>query len=126
VPEINLQIGLDPELQARLDRAHRGYLEHREKAKRAAARKALIKRRHPPVNIVGGYRFPGAPAIDFSPIDPPPEWATASRWVPTGDGSTIEDIPDFLNRISAASRPAATNGTGLVPETGPVSQRVAA
>ena len=30
--------------------------------------KALIKRHHPPVNVVGGHRFPGAPAIDLGSI----------------------------------------------------------
>jgi hypothetical protein len=35
-------------------------------------RAAQIKRRHPPVNILGGYRFPGAPEIDLSPTDLPP------------------------------------------------------
>jgi hypothetical protein len=30
----------------------------------------LIKHHHPPVNIVGGYKFPGAPVIDLSPTAP--------------------------------------------------------
>jgi hypothetical protein len=32
--------------------------------------KALIKRHHPPVDVVGGYRFPDAPNIDISPNAP--------------------------------------------------------
>jgi len=48
---------LDPELAARLERTHRTYAEARAKAKRAAARKALIRRRTPPVNVLGGHRW---------------------------------------------------------------------
>ena len=69
---------LDPELVVRLDRAHAGYFEAQRKAKRTAARRAQIKRRHPPVNVLGGYKFPGAPAIDLSSIDTP-EWAIQSN-----------------------------------------------
>jgi hypothetical protein len=57
---------LDPELTARLERTHRDYVENRQKAKRRAAKQALIKRKHSPVNVLGGYRFPGAPEIDLS------------------------------------------------------------
>jgi hypothetical protein len=89
---------LDPGLVAKLNRAHADYFAARRKAKWHAARAAQIKRHHPPVNILGGYQFSGAPAIDMSPIDPPPEWAITSRWVPTGDGAIAPDIPDFLRR----------------------------
>jgi hypothetical protein len=90
---------LDPELAARLDRAHASYFEAHAKAKRAAERRAVIKPRHPPVNALGGYRFPNAPRIDLSPIAPP-EWAIASRWIPTGDGADVPEIPSFLVRHS--------------------------
>lgn len=63
----------------------------------------IIKRHHPPVNIVGGYRFPGAPVIDLSPTreaelsDPvAPHLSDA-----TSDKSDFADdlsIPDFLRR----------------------------
>lgn len=111
-------IPLEPELVARLARAHAPFEEYLRKAQRAASRKALIKRRHPPVNIVGGYRFPDAPAIDLSPIETP-TWAVASRWEPTGDGSTLEDIAEFLNRRKSSAvqtRPAAKETDNLVPE----------
>jgi hypothetical protein len=65
-------IPLDPEIATRLDRKHADYFEQRRKAKRRAARLAQIKRRHPPVNILDGYRFPNAPEIDLSPTDLPP------------------------------------------------------
>src|SRR5262249_48407082 len=64
---------LDPELAARLERAHRAYVDARAKAKRAAERKALLRRRTPPVNVLGGYKFP---------TEPPSEWAVTSRWKP--------------------------------------------
>jgi hypothetical protein len=103
-------IPLDPELAARLDRKHAELFEPLLKAKRKADRAApaQIKRRHPPVNILGGYRFPGAPALDMSPIDPPPEWAVQSRWTPTGTGDPVSDIPDFLRRGPDRTRRALT------------------
>jgi hypothetical protein len=62
VPEINLRIS--DEVPA--SKANRDFEDHWRKAKRRAARKALIKRKTPPVNVIGGYRFPGAPKIDSS------------------------------------------------------------
>ena len=54
VPEINLRI-----LPVPAPKANRTW----QKAERRATRKALIQYATPPVNIIGGYRFPGAPAI---------------------------------------------------------------
>jgi len=51
-----------PELAARLNRANAAFIELLRK------KKALIKPHHPPVNVLGGYRFPNAPKIDLSPI----------------------------------------------------------
>jgi hypothetical protein len=89
---------LDPELVARLERAHRNYFEHRRRAKRLAARKAQIKRHHPPVNLLGGYRFPDAPEIDLSPLPEPSSWAVSSRWAPAPTATDTPDISDFLRR----------------------------
>src|SRR5262249_58894239 len=89
------------ELAARVDRAHAGYFENLQKARRRAARVALIKKRHAPVNVLSGYRFPNAPVIDLSPL-PTSEWATASRWKPSGAGAEVPDIPEFLRRATAA------------------------
>jgi len=92
---------LDPGFVARLERVHAPYLEARRRAKRAAARRALIKRHHSPVNILGGYRFPNAPAIDLIP-PPATDWAVPSRWIPTtGAGADVPDVPDFLRRTPA-------------------------
>ncbi len=58
MPEINLRI-----LSVPVPKANRTWL----KAERRATRRALIQYTTPPVNIIGGYRFPGAPAIDLRP-----------------------------------------------------------
>jgi hypothetical protein len=112
-------IPLDPELAARLARTHAGFVERRQKAQRAVARKALIKRRTWPVTIIGRRQVPDHPHIDLSPL-PAPEWAIPSRWAPVGDGRDVPPIPDFLLRTPAALRPAAERETGLMPEAGPV------
>jgi hypothetical protein len=62
----------------------------------AAEASCSIKRPDPPVNVVGGYKFPGAPVIDLAPItrsSPPPANDTAVH-----DDSL--DIPEFLRRRS--------------------------
>jgi hypothetical protein len=33
-------------------------------------RKVVIGRTTPPVNVIGGYRFPGAPEVDLRPSAP--------------------------------------------------------
>jgi hypothetical protein len=110
---------LDPELVARLDRAHATYVENRAKTKRSAARRALIKRHHPPVNILGGYRFAGAPVLDLSPIEAP-VWATTSRWKPTGAGADVPSIPEFLCRATAAAPIAAGEEPPPCPAAAPI------
>jgi hypothetical protein len=65
---------------------------------RKQAAECLIQPHHPPVNVLGGYRFAGAPSIDLSPIATAP--APAATAV-VGDGLDIPDdlsIPDFLRR----------------------------
>jgi hypothetical protein len=88
---------LDPELAARLDRAHADYFKARAEAKRAATATAVIRPRDWPIDMLGGYRVPGARRIDLSPMAAP-GWATPSRWKPTGDGAGVPPIPDFLRR----------------------------
>ena len=68
---INLQIEIDAGTSARQERDRAAVEEHRRKAKRAAGRKALLKRRHPPVNVLNGFKFSDAPAIDLSPTAAP-------------------------------------------------------
>jgi hypothetical protein len=91
-------IPLEPELVARLERAHAGHVEDRRKAKRQAQLKALIKRCHPPINLLGGYAFPDAPIADLSPIDvPAPDWSVASRWRPcAAPAGGFPDLPQLL------------------------------
>ena len=58
----------------------------------------LIKRHDPPVNILGGYRFPNAPVMDLGPIEPEPKAdvrVPSPPLVPTDDPLSI---PDFLRR----------------------------
>jgi hypothetical protein len=60
----------------------------------------LIKRDGPPVNIVGGYRFPDAPVIDLNPIEPKSQ-VIALKPAATRPGLVIPDdlsIPAFLLR----------------------------
>jgi hypothetical protein len=108
---------LDPDFAARIARANAHEVEARAKAKRKAQRTATIKRRHSPVNVLGGYRFPSAPTVDLSPTDPPAEWAIQSRWKPAGDGAEVPDIPDFLRRnpISAAIPTRCSEEAATVP-----------
>jgi hypothetical protein len=42
-------------------------------------RTTLIKRTSPPVNVIGGYRFPGAPTVDLAPSPASPKKAPAPR-----------------------------------------------
>jgi hypothetical protein len=56
VPEINLAIPLDPAFVARLARHHA----------QLAEQAAVIGPDGPPANIIGGYRFPNAPAINLN------------------------------------------------------------
>jgi hypothetical protein len=62
----------------------------------------LIQPHHPPVNVVGGYRFPGAPAIDLRPTT---LVASGAHGVVSRDGL---DIPEFLRR--PAQMPAKPQG----------------
>jgi hypothetical protein len=50
----------------------------------------------PPVNIVGGYKFPGAPPVDLNPSNVKPVSARLPAARLLIDGSL--DIPDFLRR----------------------------
>jgi hypothetical protein len=68
------------------------------------ARQCLIQPHHPPVNVLGGYRFPDAPTIDLSPL-PADDTVKRSDWKPCAPIVAIADdlsIPDFLKREPAA------------------------
>jgi hypothetical protein len=79
-------IPLEPVFAARLGKMHGQLLE---KVRHDAEEKALLKRHHPPVNIVGGYRFSIAPEIELSLADP-----VKAEDHDFGNLS----IPDFLRR----------------------------
>jgi hypothetical protein len=69
------------------------------------AARCLIQPHHPPVNFVGGYLFPGAPAIGLSPTK---TFASKPHAVVIDDDL---DIPSFLRR--PALMPAKPQGRGL-------------
>lgn len=62
----NLLLPLDPETAERVNRVNTRFVEAARKTRRGAEHDALIQHRHPPVNVVGGYKFAGAPAVDLS------------------------------------------------------------
>jgi hypothetical protein len=81
-----------------------------------AEQRCSIKRHDPPVNIVGGYRFPGAPVIDMNPPDVKPVSARLPALHPKTDAAKSMasrliddslDIPDFLRRTHPPQRLAA-------------------
>jgi hypothetical protein len=72
---------------------------------RKQAAKCLIQPHHSPVNILGGYRFPNAPAVDLSPLPSIDDRPIPSDWKPCAPSVLVADdlsIPDFLKRESAA------------------------
>ena len=58
----------------------------------------LIKPLDPPVNIVGGYKFPGAPVVDLAPARSAEQQTPAPRIAPSPDDLAI---PEFLQRVPA-------------------------
>jgi hypothetical protein len=63
--------------------------------KRRAARRSIFKRATPPLNVLGGYKFPNAPQIDLSPAPLPKPSPAVSAELCAGDGL---EIPSFLQR----------------------------
>jgi hypothetical protein len=55
---------------------------------------ALLQPHHPPINIVGGYKFPNAPDVKLREEKEPGFALTASSTAPDDN----LDIPDFLKR----------------------------
>jgi hypothetical protein len=71
---------------------------------RELAEQCLIQPHHPPADVLGGYRFPGAPTIDLSPL-PADDTLKRSSWTPCAPSVPVADdlsIPDFLKREPAA------------------------
>ena len=68
---------------------------------RKLADQCLIQPHHPPVNVLGGYRFPDAPIVDLSPL-PVDDRPIPSDWKPCVPSVAVADdlsIPDFLRRL---------------------------
>ena len=70
-------VSVDRVTAARIDRLNRGYAR--------ADSTTLIKRHHPPVNIVGGYRFPDAPSVDVGSTDLNVSKPACPTMVPVGE-----------------------------------------
>jgi hypothetical protein len=72
--------------------------EYWAKQLRSAARRCRFKKRTPPVNIVGGYKFPDAPEIN---LDPPAPESPITKSPSTSKSSATDNltIPEFLRRI---------------------------
>jgi hypothetical protein len=81
-------IPLDSELVTRLTRLHKEYY-------RAAAAKALIKPTDPPINILGGYKYPHASSIGWNRPTPSTNRAHNQHLAEVPDGLSI---PKFLKR----------------------------
>jgi hypothetical protein len=79
---------IDKATAARVDRNNREF-------SRDAASAALMQRHYPPINLIGGYPFPTALAIDLSATAP----ITGDRSAPLRScfGDSL-DIPSFLAR----------------------------
>src|SRR5262249_41441849 len=50
-----------------VEAVNRTNLRNWREANAKAEQKTLIERRHPPVNILGGYNYPDAPVVDLAP-----------------------------------------------------------
>jgi hypothetical protein len=76
---------------------NRNNLRHWRGANANSEEKMLIKRHHPPVNVLGGYKHPGALFVDLAPSKP-----TTSEVRPTKALFCDDrlDIPNFLRRTA--------------------------
>jgi hypothetical protein len=81
-----------------IEAINRTNAQHWREHNARAEEKCLVKRHDPPVNIVGGYKFPGAPAVDLNPSDSKP--VSAPLPAPRLSIDRSLDIPDFLRRTS--------------------------
>jgi hypothetical protein len=79
-----------------IEALHRTNARHWREHNAKAEERCLIKRHDPPVNIVSGYKFHGAPVIDLNPSNVKPVSARLPATRLLIDGSL--DIPNFLRR----------------------------
>jgi hypothetical protein len=91
--EANLRVVLDPATAASFKRDRQRLRDHFAKL----GERCSFQRDTPPLNVVGGYKFPDAPIVDLCPSAPkPPAVAPESR----PDLQIPDDlsIPPFLRR----------------------------
>jgi hypothetical protein len=87
------------------DQIHRQ--EERQRALVERNSGAIIQRHHQPVNVLGGYQFPGAPTVDLR-LFPEVSLSNAfgiSQWEPCAHPASVPDIPAFLRRTPADPPP---------------------
>jgi len=76
---------------------NRTNLSHWRGANVKAEKKTLIKRHHPPVNVLGGYKHSGAPVVDLASSKPAISEVRQGKPLFTDDQL---DIPKFLRRTA--------------------------
>jgi hypothetical protein len=84
---------------------NRTNFKHWRRANAKSEEKTLIKRHHPPLNVLGSYKHPDAPVIDLAPSKP----ATSENRKPNALFTDDRlDIPDFLRRTARAPETLST------------------
>lgn len=91
-PGINLAIPLDSKTAEQTSRFNRRAIEAARAQWRPVEQQQIFQRDTPPLNVIGGYRFPGAPAVDLSPTG-----RSVTGAVATNSPDDLS-IPDFLRR----------------------------
>ena len=81
----------------RVTAINRANFKHWRGANAKAEQKTLIERRHPPVNVLGGYNYPDAPVVDLAPSKPATSEVRQTKAPLTDDRL---DIPDVLRRTA--------------------------
>jgi hypothetical protein len=76
---------------SRIEAINRTNARHWREYSATAEERCCIKRHDPPDNIVGGYKFPGAPAADLNPSDAKPVSAPLPSARLLIDSSDIRD-----------------------------------
>ena len=72
---------------------NRSNFKHWRAADANSEEKTLVKRLHPPVNVLGGYKHSGAPVVDLAPSKPAASEVQQGKALSTDDRL---DIPEFL------------------------------
>jgi len=86
--------------------ANRTNLSHWREANVKAEKETLIKRHHPPVNVLGSYKHSGAPVVDLAPSKPATSEVRQGKALFTDDRL---DIPEFLRRTARPPEAGAKN-----------------